>query len=376
VVLTLRRPFVRPEALLQFLYAESVGETPVANGMYVLKEKKGQLTEYHRNPRFSPIADKQHPAIVECQFPSASGAVDALISGEIDVVDRVPLADLHRMRENSEIEVRSYIVPTVHMLIPNLRNEFTRDAKYRNGLFRGIDRELILNQMICGGREIDGCEVISGPFPFGTEENDQLAYGYNVNVADPPFNNKLGMVLIHVVYNQMREAQVAAKLDPTVHDPDLVLAHDDDEIAILACNAIQQMWQQIGVKIALRRLESGQTVPADDDWDFLYFQVAMQEPLTDADFLFGTQGIVKSISAPILQNMKKLGYADSWQSAGTTMRRMHRQIANDLTIFPLWQLKEHYAYRENVKGIGSNVVHLYQNVLNWNIQPPVEQISN
>jgi ABC-type transport system substrate-binding protein len=337
--------------------------------MYVLKEMNGPLSIYHRSPRFSPVSERQHPDIVEWRFPSASAAVDALIGGEIDVVDRVPLADLHRLREDSEIEVRSYIVPTVHMLIPNVRNKFTGNPGFRNGLFRGINRELILHNMICGGREIDGCELISGPFPVGTEENDQLAYGYNVNVPNPPFDEMLGMVLIQNEYIIRRKQLIAEAKNPTEEKPTFVLAHADDELAVIASTAIQQMWQQIGVRVELRRLETGQTIPPDDEWDFLYYQVAMQEPLTDSELLFGTQGIVKSVSAPILQNMKKLGYADSWQSAGTTLRRIHRQVANDLTIIPLWQLKEHYAFRQNVKGIGANAVHFYETVLDWNIQP-------
>jgi len=67
--------------------------------------------------------------------------------------------------------------------------------------------------------------------------------------------------------------------------------------------------------------------------------------------------------------MRRLGYADSWQAAGLTLRRMHRQIRNDVTILPLWQLKEHYAIRDNLREVGRNAVHLYQNVDFWKITP-------
>ena len=129
------------------------------------------------------------------------------------------------------------------------------------------------------------------------------------------------------------------------------------------------MWGELGIKVELRELEPGQTVPPDDDWDFLYYEMSMQEPLTDVDKLFGEEGLVKELSAPVLQSMRRLGYADSWQVAGLTLRRMHRQIRNDVTILPLWQLKEHYAFRDNLREVGRNAVHLYQNVDGWKITP-------
>ncbi len=207
VLVYLRRPFVRPEACMQFLYISPiVNEAPTQNGIYVLKERNEQISVFGLNPSYKVDDGFQHPDIVEWKFPTPSDAVDAIISGEIDVVDRVPLADLHRLQESASIEVRSYIVPTVHMLLPNHRNEFMRDKNFRNGLKRGINRELILNEMILGGREIGGCEVISGPFPIGTEENDQLSYGYNLQVSPQPFNDKLGMVLVQVVHVQKVDA--------------------------------------------------------------------------------------------------------------------------------------------------------------------------
>ncbi len=224
--------------------------------------------------------------------------------------------------------------------------------------------------MILGGREIGGCEVISGPFPIGTEENDQLSYGYNLQVSPQPFNDKLGMVLVQVVHVQKVDALRAKGVkDPNVEMPTLVLAHAKDEIPVIACTAIQRMWKQIGINVQLRELPDGVVIPPDDDWDFLYYQMTMQEPLTDAELLFGVQGLVQDISAPVLQNMRKLGYSDSWRTAGVTLRRLHRQIANDVTVIPLWQLKEHYAYRDNVKQIGRNLVCLYEYVYDWRIDP-------
>ena len=125
----------------------------------------------------------------------------------------------------------------------------------------------------------------------------------------------------------------------------------------------------MGLKVVLRPLDANVVYPEDDDWDFLYYEMSMEEPLTNADKLFGRNGVVKNVSAPVEQNMQKLGYSDSWQNAGKTLRRIHRQVVNDVTIIPLWQIKEHYAYRDNLKGMGRNPVHLYQHVHQWKIEP-------
>ena len=373
IVIHLRRQFVRPEALLQFLYQVNDGDDEaVQNGIYQLNERNDEVAVFGLNEKYEKKDNSQHPDIIEWKFPTSSAAVDALIAGTIDAIDRVPLSDLARLQESVGIEVRPYAVPSIHMLVPNQRNEFTKNTNYRNGLKRGLNRELIAREMICGGREIDGCEVISGPFPIGTADNDQISYAYDMKLRPAASNDKLGMVLTEIVYrtkvDQLRSKGVE-NAEMKVEKPKLVLAHTDDEISLIASRAVQNGWRQMGIKCELRQLEPGQVVPPDDDWDFLYYQISIQEPLTDCERLFGVQGIVQDLSAPVQQNMRKLGYANSWQSAGVTMRRLHRQIINDMTIIPLYQLQEYYAYRSNLKNVGRSVVDFYENVYDWKVEP-------
>ena len=376
IVIRLKKAFVRPEALFLFLYPDSDGPERM-NGAYALTEKNEEVMVFELNPKYEPVSGAQHPKIIEWRFPSASRAVDALIAGEIDVVDRIPLSDLNRLQENANIKVGSYIVPTVHMLVPNSRNEFIADRTFRNGLKQGINRDLILRDIICGGQEISGCEVISGPFPIGTEENDQISYGYNISVTPQPFNDQLGMVLTRVVLETRVNYLIRTGAEsPQVEFPAIVLAHGADEVAEVACFNIQQMWEAMGLQVVLRKLEPGQVEPDDDEWDFLYYQISMEEPLTNADLLFGRDGVVNSVSAPVEQNMQRLGFSDSWRVAGKTLRRLHRQVVNDVSVIPLWQLKEHFAYRDNLSGISRNPVHLYESVLNWRIESTATEDSN
>ena len=367
VVVKLKIPFIRPESVFEFLYQGPEVEKE-ANGPYQFVENRPPFSVYQWNERYPKNQQSQHPKVVETRFESMTEATEALIAGEVDVVDRVNPSDVQRLQSEAMIRTGSYIVPTVHMLVPNPRNDFVKDRTFRNGLKHAIDRFSILEQIICGGNEVNGCEVISGPFPIGTEENDQLSYAYNLRVVPQPFNDRLGMVLARVIYETQLSALVKSGVkDPQIEFPKLVLACSAEEIPQLACRSIQQMWSAIGLQVTIRTLEDGVIVPDDDDWDFLYYEMAMKEPLVDVNRLFGREGVVRRISAPVQQNLQKLGYADSWQRAARVLRNMHRQVLNDVAIIPLWQIKEHFAYRENLTGVGRNPVHLYQNVANWRI---------
>lgn len=363
VAVTLRSPYIRPESLLNIAFsdADENGKRE-HNGAYILTGQQDGFSTYELNPLYERRENRQHPVIVEQVFGSASAAVDDLIANNIDVVDRVPVADLDRLKAADGVRVRSYVLPTVHMLIPKIRGAMENDNSFRQGLSFGINREMLVRDVICGGKEIDGCEVLSGPFPIGTEDSDQISYGYDSSVRPLPFNSQLGMVLI----NLSLRAKPPKRPDPIV-PPNLVIAHPSSSTATNAAQAIARMWTDIGVDTSTRLLEPGQSVPDDSLWDFLYLEVTVEEPLTDASKLIGLSGFAKDVSAPIEQTLQKLSYSQSWRDACSKLRTLHRQIAVDLSVVPLWQIKEHYAFRGTVKEIGRDLIHLYQHVDRWNI---------
>lgn len=370
VDIKLKIPFVRPEALLHFPYGDQSSPEEAANGPYVIADQTDEYSVFRVNPRYPLDAGRQFPELVEWLYSSPSEAVDALIRGEIDVVDRISAIDLPRLRRYRDIEFRSYLVPTVHMLVPHVRNEFTSDMTFRGGLMKAINRELILRGMLQGGRQNSGMELLDGPFPLGTEENDYIGYGYDTRVAPIMFNEILAKVLIQVVVLTKRNALIKQGVEnPQVNIPELVLAHPRGEVASVACQAIASMWAQAGVKTRLRPLDPGQTVPPDEDYDFLYVEIAMNEPLSEAGFLFGPKGLVANLSATSEQTMRLVQVSSSWRLASTNLRQLHRQLINEMAILPLYQMREFYAYRANTKNIGRDLMYLYQMVDQWRIEP-------
>jgi peptide/nickel transport system substrate-binding protein len=183
-----------------------------------------------------------------------------------------------------------------------------------------------------------------------------------------PFNTQLGMVLVHL----------ALRANPPVHpdpipSPRLVIAHPNSSAAANASAAIARMWTEIGVETLVRKLKPGESIPTDDEWDFLYLEVSIEEPLTNVFNIIGSEGFATEVSAPIEQTLRNLSYAESWRSACSDLRRLHRQTSVDLSLIPLWQVQEHFAYRNTVREIGRDLIHLYQNVDRWKIDLSEEE---
>ncbi len=254
------------------------------------------------------------------------------------------------------------------MLVPNVRNDFVKNPTFRSGLLKAIDREHILLNMLCDRKEIDGMAVINGPFPVGTDDNQQIAYAYNSRVPNIQFSRIIGGTLVEIV-RQMVETQKIkdALADTTTVVPELTLAYPRGDVSAIACQAIKNMWDQVGVPTKLRELPPGVTIPEDDDYDFLYVEITMTEPLSQAEFLFGTNGIVKSLSAPVEQTIRQIALSNSWRMASNNLRQLHRQVLNDVTVVPLWQMTEYYAYRRNLREVGRDLMYLYQFVDRWKI---------
>lgn len=370
VKITLRRPFVRPSALLRFPFHDRVANgQPVQDGVYAMTSQTDTEATFEFNSElYRRDEDKQTPVIIEEYYRSSSDASDALMRGKVDVVDRLALADVRKLKNERDIEVRAYAIPTVHFLVPKIRGYYDDVPQLIQGLSHGVDREGIVGRVL-GGENIDGCEPLSGPFPIGTDEYDQVSYGYDLRVKTLQYNRQLAMVLVELAKEiKQKSLKKTEGPDFILDKPTIVLAHPASSTASIACLNIKQAWDALGVTTTLRELDETISYPNDDNWDMLYVEAAIEEPLTDATRLMGPAGLAKSVSAPIEQSLQKLGYSETWQGACRALRQVHRQVANDLSVIPLYQVKEHFAFRKNVYGLGRGLIHLYQNVNRWRIE--------
>ena len=369
----LRLAHVRPDALLQTIlvpYATpAVASGPaVGNGPYVIDSRTVppaagnavQQTYYLANGRYFGSRPDQPKEIVERYYPRGAKAIRALKAGRIHVLDRVNPWSLNEVRREKGLVVEPYAVPLVHCLIPNMRKPLTAHRGFRRALVYGIHRQAILNQLL-GGVKLPGCRVLGGPFPSRLTLDDPLSYARDPGIEPRIYEPRLAIALGEV----SRKEVMTATQQPAAEMPRLVLAHQPEELARLACASIQRQLKQIGIPIELREIAGGVPAQIPEDVDLLYAELAIWEPLVDAPRLLGEDGMAAGCSPYMSLALRQLRMAAQWQQVRTILHRIDRIAHEEVAIVPLWQLAGHFAYRRNLRGIGTRPVSLYQNVEQW-----------
>jgi len=325
VKINLRKPFIRPAAIPRFPYEARDPETGQAlqNGPYIKTGSFGDEVTFEVNPAYPRIDEKQNPVIIEKNYESTSAAVDALIRGQVDIIDRPALADLEKLQQSKGIEVRSYSIPTVHFLVPKIRGDYAGSVDLVQAMSVAIDRDLIVKRVFGAGEDSDGSIALSGPFPLGTDDNDQVSYGFNQRVKPLQTEQNLALVLAKLAQTTPTREFKNGRPNP----PTIILVHPSSSNATRAAVNIAQAWNVAGINTKLRRLSDNATQPEDDNWDVLYVEVAVEEPLTDANRLMGTNGLAKIVSPPVENMLQKLGTTTRFRDGSRILRKIHRQVA-------------------------------------------------
>jgi len=375
----LRFPHVLPESLISGHVLPRVADSlPPADGLYAPLDADPQARErrYAVRPSFRDAAERNWPEIVEQVYDSHLDAVTALQRSDIDVIEQVFPADVPRLRGDSNLIVDRYQLPVQHLLVPNRRNVLMKFPAFRRALLYGINRDMILNQVLLGGASLEGAALTSGPFPLGIDESDPLNYAYDFRLEPLPYEPRLGQALVglsKIQFKDQLEAERVARGEAaaveTAEEPPirLVLAYPHGDVPRLACDAMVKQLKQLGIEVVLRPLPLGETRPADDDWDLLFTEVVMVEPLTDARRLLSERGLARIDLAPIDLALRRLDTAESWSRARRALYELHLLVYNDVSVIPLWQLPVYQARRKGLEGVGSNTRSLYENLDRWEL---------
>lgn len=368
----LRHAHVRPDAMLQTVlipYAtlDASRQPPLSNGPYVIRARNGNEISYLANDRYFATGPSQPREIVERHYPEGGPAIQALKRGEIDVLDRVPPWNLDQIRGDKDLAYVPYDVPLVHCLIPNMRKPLTACRSFRRALVYGIQREAILNRLV-GGAESEGSRVLSGPFPLGRSVDDPIGYAYDTDprLKPRPYQPRLAIALARVSFSEVAAAQ-KKKGHAWQEVPRLVLAHPGGEIARVACETIQRQLQLIGIRVRLQELQGPMPRQIPEDVDLLYAELAIWEPVVDARPLLGDDGMTGGCSPHLALALRRLEQARNWKNVHDRLQRIHRIAHDYVSVIPLWQLVDHFAYRKGLAGIGKGPLSLYQNVERWQV---------
>jgi tetratricopeptide (TPR) repeat protein len=376
------RPHVRPEALLQVAVAE-----PAAHGAQAAEPNGLPLARWTL-PRYAPVGSETGsttfaasaqsagsgatlPSIVEQTLSDDEAAVAALLNGEIDVLDRVPPWQVERLRAAHGIRVGTYRLPTVHVLVPNMKRPLVATREFRRALCYGIERDRLVQEVLLGGTKLPGFDVLSGPFPTGLSFSDPLRYAYNNQIVPRPFEPRLAAVLSTVALS----AASSTALDPEHKGdveskpmPELVLAYPADPVARVACETIKLQLGRAQIPVRLLEFTADELQQGKVDCDLRYAELAVWEPVVDARTLLGPGGLAGDDGSSYLNAaLRQLDEAANWKDVRADLAEIHDIAHHDLPLVPLWQTVNYFAYRDNVLGIGDSPVSLYQNVDHWQL---------
>jgi ABC-type transport system substrate-binding protein len=363
---SLRMPHILPEAFLQTSYLRdaNLGKPGIkGSGPYYLLSRKGEITRFSKNDDY-PLARPGQPAeVMERFYSDPQRALLALQRGEVDVLDQVFPADIPTLASD-EISIGRYNVPTTHFLTVQRKHPYLQNADFRRALVYGSHREAILHKGLMKDAKLPGFRTLSGPFPAPVDASDALCYGYDESIESRPYDPKLAMILKIMATQTIKSqheklSQKAPELTP------LVLGHPNDEVSRLASKHLGRQWEAIGIKSKLIEFPPGVFTDEKGECDLIYIQAATWEPAVDASRLFATWGLNPANNTYISLALRDVENAKDWQEARNALLRLHRLVHDDVTIIPLYQTFDYYAYRKSVQGLVGGQVTLYQNVEQW-----------
>ncbi|MFN0020948.1 MAG: ABC transporter substrate-binding protein [Pirellulaceae bacterium] len=369
----LRMPHILPEAFLQTSYLRdaNLGQPGVkGSGPYFLLSRQDTITRFSKNENY-PLALPGQPAeVMERFYSDPQRALLALQRGEVDVLDQIFPADIPTLA-SEEIAIGRYSVPTTHLLTISRKHPYLQNAEFRRALVYGCNREAILNKGLMKDAKLPGFRTVSGPFPAPVDAADALCYGYDNSLEAMPYEPRLAMILKAMATRLLKSQAEKLMQKPPELTP-LVLGHPNDEVSRLACRALGRQWDAIGIKSKLIEFPPGVFVDEKGECDLVYVQAATWEPATDAARLFASWGLNPANNTYVSLELRNIENAKDWREARNALLKLHRLVYDDVTVIPLYQTFDYYAYRKSVKGIvegPATLSTLYQNIEKWQAAP-------
>jgi ABC-type transport system substrate-binding protein len=381
----LARQFVKPTALLEFDLAPGYGEDGTL-APYQPAESATADRRFVFNPLMPPAAGAPRE-IVERTYPDAAQAITALKRGEITVLDRVNPGDIKQLEADRELVVAPYGTPSLHVLVPNRNRPLLSDRNFRRALVYGTNRQGMLEKLIWRGSIPPGNRVLTGPFPAGTTADDARGYAFNTQVPERPYDPRLALTLIGVARlgqsqaaaeeksdekpaeGESSESEKAADEKATKQPIALKLAHPASDIPRAAAKSIVRQWKPLGIEVELFEYGDDVTEKELEDYDLVYRELVVREPVGEARRLLGSDGALGSSNSYLELSLERLLAAENSRESRDRLRELHRLAAEDVTFIPLWQLVDHFAYHRSLEGLGDQAAALYQNVQDWRSTP-------
>jgi peptide/nickel transport system substrate-binding protein len=356
--------------------AKPLGSGPYQyEGMTTVKDWKAAV--FLASPGYESREGKLGlPRIREIDFvriTSPTEAVKALRDGDIDLLldlSARDAADIERPRDNSFVVSKPMANRRVYFLAVNHRIGPLKgkESPLRQALALAIDREKILdtNYRVEKGKPHHS---LNGPFPAGSwpcDPDHVPADLHNASGAKTLARRAVeqagGPIKLTLLYPEGDPATKAA-LEQLCHGVNEELRSDDKQL-------VELQLQELAPEKLRERVE------AAHDYQLAYYHY---DHPSDAYWL----GPLFDIRATDINGSNYLGYIDSELSARLVdaknrrdfsavqerMRLVHRRLAQEMPLIPLWQLDTFIAYRKGLKPTAVDPLLIFNDVERWTLEP-------
>ena len=209
-------------------------------GPFMLKSRQpGVRTVLVANPGWWGKPEHNLSEVVFTPVGNDATRVAALVSGELDVMEPVPLQDIERVRQQPQLKVmQAPELRTIYLGLDVFRDELLhssvkgrnplKDKRVRQALYQAIDIEAIRTKLMRGAAHPAGMLLAPGVRGYDKELDKRLPY--SVDAA-----RKL---LAEAGYGDGFEIGMQCPNDRYVNDVEI-------------CQAVAAMWGRAGVKVQL-----------------------------------------------------------------------------------------------------------------------------
>lgn len=162
------RVFIVSKKYVEANTPEVVAEKPMGSGPYKLVEwVRGQRLVVEANPLYwGPASDVKRATITF--IPENSTRVNALINKEVDLIERLPIADVNRIKGNPDLRISWTPNGLVHNITLDCRTPPFNDLAVRKAFSESLDLQNIVSSLLGEyGR------VLPGPLPPQVVQYDE-----------------------------------------------------------------------------------------------------------------------------------------------------------------------------------------------------------
>jgi len=290
--------------------------------------------------------------IVEHRYKDHKEAIKGLLTGDVSVLPDVPVWLADQFEGEDQFFTEPYGVPTTHVLQFNPESSALKNSEFRRALAYVINREKILAETVLRDPTMKRGRVVSAPFP-------STSYAYRAQTKPRPYD-------LYLAYS----LKTVSKKKFGGEVPELTMVCEPGEVVAAAAEALVSQWDRIGIKV--RIVGQDETLP--ENWDIVYRTVRMTEPVTELwPFLTMKQDArvedLEHLPDWLRQQLIELEQAVDFNSSVEMLHRLHFRLNQLVHLIPLWEIDDVIVIRNKIQGFPAGMIHPYQNVEQWIVQP-------